>query len=85
MFIYTQTHIRTHKLTQMHIDMHICKYVISLFADEGLGFPLHKKNIFTYLMITEEQWRKLIINCQDVFLEGKNKDFITFVLKCIFL
>ena len=29
-------------------------------------------------MITEEQWRKLIIKCQDVFLEGNNKDFITF-------
>ena len=36
-------------------------------------------------MIAEEQWRKLIIKCQDVFLEGKNKDFITFFLKCVSL
>ena len=82
-FIYTQTHIHIHKLMQVHIYMPICRYVISLSAEKGLSFPLHEKYI--HLMITEEQWRKLIIKCQDVFLEGKNKDFITFSLKCVSL
>lgn len=44
-FTYTQTHIHTHRLMQVHIYMHICRYIISLSAEEGLSFPLHEKYI----------------------------------------
>lgn len=78
-FIYIHTYKQTNASAYPYTYSQTC---ISLSPEEGLIFPLHEKYI--HLMITEEQWRKLLIENQDAFLEGKNKD-ITFLLKCLFL